>query len=89
VRRWQCSNRLADCVELGRGVVARHRRDHSARRGLSGAVIATGQPYLNNNASDDPRLLRPHAIDHARRRGAPLIAHGRPSGLLGLAAPIQ
>jgi two-component system, cell cycle sensor histidine kinase and response regulator CckA len=51
--------------------------------GLSAQVLASGQPYLNNDARNDPRLYRPDSFGNCcAAAGVPLAAQGRIIGLL-------
>jgi len=71
-------------VELGRGEWA----DWTDTRlppdaGLSGQVMATGQPYLNNDVRSDPRIARPDLIGDLRSVAcAPLIVQEDTIGVL-------
>jgi len=50
-------------VELARGVWSNwNGLQLSAGEGITGQVIATGQPYLNANVHEDPRFLYPELI---------------------------
>ncbi len=75
-------------AELGRGVWAPVTGTRiPPGDGLSAQVLATGQPYLNNDARADPRLFRPDLLgDCAAVAGAPLWAEGRIIGLLWAAS---
>jgi PAS domain S-box-containing protein/putative nucleotidyltransferase with HDIG domain len=62
--------------------------------GITGHVIATGQPYLSDDLLDDPRVYRPELLggppagpELAPRAGAcvPLIVHGQTIGALWVA----
>lgn len=51
--------------------------------GLSAHVLATGQPYLNNDVRSDPRLFRPEAFGDCRAAaGVPLRMQTQTLGLL-------
>jgi PAS domain S-box-containing protein len=52
-------------------------------KGLSAQVLATGQPYFNNDARSDPRLFHPMEFSDLRAAaGIPLIVEGKIIGLL-------
>ena len=52
-------------------------------KGINGHVIATGQPYLNNDVRSDPRLARPDLIGELRAAVCvPLIAQEQTVGTL-------
>ena len=71
-------------VELGRGVWA-DATGHEIMpgSGLSAEVLATGQPYLNNDARNDARLFMPGLFgDCTAAAGAPMVAEGQTIGLL-------
>ncbi|MDI6697079.1 MAG: GAF domain-containing protein [Anaerolineales bacterium] len=52
-------------------------------KGLSAQVLATGQPYFNNDARSDPRLFHPIEFSDLRAAaGIPLIVEGKIIGLL-------
>ena len=51
--------------------------------GISGYVILTGKPYLNNDARSDPRFLRPQIAGYLRAVSCvPLMAGGKAFGAL-------
>jgi PAS domain S-box-containing protein/putative nucleotidyltransferase with HDIG domain len=55
----------------------------SSGEGVSGLVIETGQPYLNNDVKTDPRLSRPELIGNLRAVACvPFIAQGRIIGAI-------
>lgn len=52
-------------------------------KGLSAQVLATGQPYFNNDARNDPRLFRPIEFGDLRAAaGVPLTVESKIIGLL-------
>lgn len=52
-------------------------------KGLSAQVLATGQPYFNNDARSDPRLFHPNEFGDLRAAaGIPLTIEGKIIGLL-------
>jgi len=71
-------------TELGRGVWASVTGMRIPRgEGLSAQVLATGKPYLNNDARNDPRLFRPDAFGNCRAAaGVPMRIGSQTLGLL-------
>ncbi len=53
-----------------------------AGQGVSGYVIASGQPYLNNDMMSDERLYSPRGFKVTAAAGVPLIAQGATIGAL-------
>ncbi|HEY2980517.1 MAG TPA: PAS domain S-box protein [Anaerolineales bacterium] len=54
--------------------------------GISGQVISSGQPYLNNDASSDPRYIAPYSQENLPAVACvPLIAHEQTIGALWIA----
>ena len=74
-------------TELGRGVWAAATGDRiPPGAGLSAQVVATGRPYLNNDARSDPRPWRPELLgDCCAVAGVPLLAQEQIIGLLWVA----
>jgi HD-GYP domain-containing protein (c-di-GMP phosphodiesterase class II) len=57
-----------------------------AGEGVSGRVMATGQPYLNNDASTDPLITKPEALGELKAIAcAPLIAEKQVIGAVWIA----
>jgi len=51
--------------------------------GISGYVISTGMPYLNNDIKSDPRFMRPETAGYLRAVACvPLIDKGKTIGAL-------
>jgi len=51
--------------------------------GVSGYVITTGMPYLNNDAKSDPRFMRPEIAGYLKAVACvPLIDEGKTIGAL-------
>jgi PAS domain S-box-containing protein len=75
-------------TELGRGVWASVTGMRIPRgKGLSAQVLATGKPYLNNDARNDPRLFRPDAFGDCRAAaGVPMRIGSQTLGLLWIAS---
>jgi len=75
-------------TELGRGVWASVTGVRIPRgEGLSAQVLATGKPYLNNDARNDPRLWRPEAFGDCRAAaGVPMRIGSQTLGLLWIAS---
>jgi signal transduction histidine kinase/ActR/RegA family two-component response regulator len=71
-------------TEMGRGVWSQLVGDRIPRgAGLSALVIASGQPYFNNDALHDSRLFRQDLFGLCRAAaGVPLIVQGQITGLL-------
>ena len=71
-------------TELGRGVWTQATGALGPPgRGLGAHVLATGQPYLNNDVAHDPHLLRPDLLIGCRAvAGTALLTHDQVIGLL-------
>jgi PAS domain S-box-containing protein/putative nucleotidyltransferase with HDIG domain len=71
-------------VEMAVGELTRMRGKRIRRgTGISGRVLATGKPYLTNDARNDPLLAWPDMIGKTRALACvPLIAHDQPIGAL-------
>lgn len=75
----------ATLIELGRGIVGSNFTGMrlAPGQGLSGQVIASDQPYHNNDVRTDARFVRPDLLGDARAVAcAPLIAQEQPIGTL-------
>jgi response regulator RpfG family c-di-GMP phosphodiesterase len=74
-------------LELGRGIWSQLTNKHLPPGvGLSALVAADGQPYLNNNARADSRLLQPELLGECNAMlAAPLIARNQTIGVLWVA----
>jgi PAS domain S-box-containing protein len=74
-------------IELARGVwAASTGMRFPTGEGVSGQVIATGQPYLNNNVREDPQYIPPvYSADLKAAACVPLIPHQQPIGALWVA----
>jgi PAS domain S-box-containing protein/putative nucleotidyltransferase with HDIG domain len=70
--------------ELGRGALLNSTGLHlPAGEGISGHVLATGDPYLNNDIRTEPRLYRPDLFGDIRALVCvPLIVQEQTSGVL-------
>ena len=54
-------------------------------QGVTGHVIATGQPYVNDDIRNDPRLSRPDLPGDIRAVACiPLVAEGKPVGAISV-----
>jgi PAS domain S-box-containing protein len=71
-------------VEMARGEFLRDKRTHiPPGEGVSGHVIATGQPFLSNDLRREPRFTRPELLETIRAAACvPLIAQGQTIGAL-------
>jgi putative nucleotidyltransferase with HDIG domain/PAS domain S-box-containing protein len=71
-------------IELGRGAWAKATGSRFPRgEGVFGPVMATGQPYLNNDLASEPRLAQSGLTADLRAvAGVPLIAQGQTIGAL-------
>jgi putative nucleotidyltransferase with HDIG domain len=74
----------AAVTELGRGACAGATGLHTpAGIGLSDYVMATGQPYVNNRITSEPRVYRPELLGGVRALACiPLITHEQTTGAL-------
>ncbi len=80
----------ATLIELGRGIVGSNFTGIriAPGQGLSGQVLASDRPYLNNDVRNDARFARPDLLGDARAVAcAPLIAQERPIGALWIVRP--
>ncbi len=71
-------------TELGRGEWARVTGLRTPPgKGVSAQVVATGQPYLNNDIRSDARIFKPELLGSVRAVACvPLIAHEQTIGVL-------
>jgi GAF domain-containing protein len=71
-------------IELERGVLKDGTGIHLPPGvGVSGYVITTGMPYLNNDAKSDPRFMRPEIAGYLKAVACvPLIDEGKTIGAL-------
>ncbi|CAG0953587.1 Nitrogen fixation regulatory protein [Anaerolineae bacterium] len=74
-------------IEIARGqLVFALRERMPAGEGVSGRVMATGQPYLNNDASTDPLITHPEALGELKAIACvPLIAEKQVIGAVWIA----
>ncbi len=74
-------------IEIARGqLVFALRERMPAGEGVSGRVMATGQPYLNNDASTDPLINHPEALGELKAIACvPLIAEKQVIGSVWIA----